>query len=119
MRTLDDLGAIVLIAVFYTESVVLLALLCAGGALAALVLLNIAGVMRVAAYLLVGVLLWICVLKSGVHATLAGVATAFAIPLKSRILTVNRHYAGSNTHCTRGWRSEFCRSLPSPTPGCI
>ncbi len=82
LATLDDLGAIVLIAVFYTSQLSALALLCASGALAALVLLNIAGVMRVAAYLLVGVLLWICVLKSGVHATLAGVATAFAIPLK-------------------------------------
>ncbi len=82
LATLDDLGAIVLIALFYTSGLSLLALACAGLALTALVLLNVAGVTRIAAYLLFGVVLWICVLESGVHATLAGVATAFAIPLR-------------------------------------
>lgn len=82
LATLDDLAAIVLIAVLYTSKLSLLALACAGIALAGLVLLNVAGVTRLASYLLFGVLLWICVLKSGVHATLAGVATAFAIPLR-------------------------------------
>ncbi len=82
LATLDDLGAIVLIAIFYTSKLSLPALLCAGIALSALTLLNMAGVRRIAAYLLVGVVLWVCVLKSGVHATLAGVATAFAIPLR-------------------------------------
>jgi Na+:H+ antiporter, NhaA family len=82
VATLDDLGAIVLIALFYTNQLSFPAMLCAGLALTGLVLLNVAGVTRIAAYLTVGVVLWICVLKSGVHATLAGVATAFAIPLR-------------------------------------
>jgi NhaA family Na+:H+ antiporter len=78
----DDLGAIVVIAFFYTDNLNLLSLGLAGLGVAALVALNRLGVMRVSAYLAVGLVLWVCVLKSGIHATLAGVAVAFAIPLK-------------------------------------
>jgi NhaA family Na+:H+ antiporter len=84
LATLDDLGAIVLIAVFFTSQLSFLSLCLAALALGALVLLNRLGVTRLAPYLLVGIVLWICVVKSGVHATLAGVATAFAIPLRGR-----------------------------------
>lgn len=79
---IDDLGAIVIIALFYTAdlSVEALAIGCAG--LIALVSLNRAGVVRIAPYVLVGAFVWVCVLKSGVHATLAGVVTALAIPLR-------------------------------------
>ncbi len=84
LATLDDLGAIVLIAVFFTSQLSFLSLCLAALALGALVLLNCLGVTRLAPYLLVGIVLWICVVKSGVHATLAGVATAFAIPLRGR-----------------------------------
>jgi Na+:H+ antiporter, NhaA family len=84
LAIIDDLGAIVIIAVFYTGKLSLLSLALAGAALAALVVMNAAGVKRIAAYIIVGVVLWICVLKSGVHATLAGVALAFAIPLRTR-----------------------------------
>jgi NhaA family Na+:H+ antiporter len=82
VAVLDDLGAIVVIATFYTEKLSATALALALVALAALYLLNRAGVIRVAAYLLVGIILWVCVLKSGVHATLAGVAVGLAIPLR-------------------------------------
>jgi NhaA family Na+:H+ antiporter len=84
LAILDDLGAIVIIALFYTDhlSVLSLALACAG--IAVLWVLNRRGVTRLAPYLLTGVVIWICVLKSGVHATLAGVVVAFAIPLASR-----------------------------------
>ncbi len=78
----DDLGAIIIIAVFYTADLSAGALALAGLLLAALAAMNRFGVGRVAAYALVGTLLWVCVLKSGVHATLAGVATALAVPLK-------------------------------------
>ena len=77
---IDDLGAIVIIAVLYTTDLSTGALALAGGTLAALVALNAAGVRRLAPYMLFGVVLWVCVLKSGVHATLAGVATGFAVP---------------------------------------
>ncbi len=81
---IDDLGAIVVIAVFYTADLSALSLGLAAVAVAALVALNLLRVTHIAAYVLVGAVLWICVLKSGVHATLAGVITAFAIPLGAK-----------------------------------
>lgn len=79
---IDDLGAIVVIALFYTHelSVAMLVAAAVGGA--ALFALNRAKVMRADVYVVVGLLIWVCVLKSGVHATLAGVVTALAIPLR-------------------------------------
>ncbi len=76
----DDIGAIAIIALFYTENLSLPMLIAAAIAILVLVTLNVAGVRRLAAYIVVGSVLWVCVLKSGVHATLAGVVTAFAIP---------------------------------------
>jgi NhaA family Na+:H+ antiporter len=78
----DDLGAIIIIAVFYTSGLSTLSLLLAAVVLAAMLVLNLAGVTRVAPYALLGIVLWVCVLKSGVHATLAGVATALLIPMR-------------------------------------
>ena len=77
----DDLGAIAVIAVFYTDHLSFPMLACAGVLVAALVLMSARGVRRLSAYLVVGALLWLCVLKSGVHATLAGVAVALAVPM--------------------------------------
>lgn len=82
LATLDDLGAIIIIAVFYTAKLSTLALVAAGAGLIVLVLFNRLGVTRVALYIFAGVFVWVCVLKSGIHATLAGVALAFTIPLK-------------------------------------
>ncbi len=79
---IDDLGAIVVIALFYTAQLSLPMLLAAGGGALLLFGLNRARVMHVAPYVLIGLVVWVCVLKSGVHATLAGVATALAIPLR-------------------------------------
>lgn len=78
---IDDLGAIIIIAIFYTSNLSLPALLFAAAAVTGLLVLNRLRVANLAAYLLLGTALWICVLKSGVHATLAGVITALAIPL--------------------------------------
>ncbi len=80
---IDDLGAIVVIAVFYTDKLSLPMLLAAGVGVAALFGLNRARVMSVGPYVIVGLVVWVCVLKSGIHATLAGVATALAIPLRN------------------------------------
>ena len=82
---IDDLGAIVVIALFYTERLSVLALSGAGVGLAALFLLNRMKVMRVDVYAAVGLLIWVFVLKSGVHATLAGVLTAMAIPARDAV----------------------------------
>ena len=79
---IDDLGAIVVIALFYTDKLSVTALAGAGVGLAALVLLNRMKVTRVDVYAAVGLLIWVFVLKSGVHATLAGVLTAMAIPVR-------------------------------------
>ena len=83
LAIIDDLGAIVIIALFYTGNLSLVSLLLALGVLAAMFGLNRLGVTRVAPYALLGIVLWVCVLKSGVHATLAGVAMAFAIPMRT------------------------------------
>lgn len=81
LAIIDDLGAIVIIAVFYTSKLSLEALALAALGVAALAILNARGVTRTAAYVLAGAFVWLCVLQSGVHATLAGVVTALAIPL--------------------------------------
>lgn len=78
---IDDLAAIVIIALFYTENLSLTALSWAGVGTLALFALNRFKVMRILPYAVIGTLVWAAVLKSGVHATLAGVITAFAIPL--------------------------------------
>jgi NhaA family Na+:H+ antiporter len=83
LAVLDDLGAIVIIALFYTSDLSVQALLLAGLALVGLLVLNRFGVTRIAPYILVGLVLWTCVLKSGVHATLAGVVTAMFIPARN------------------------------------
>ena len=80
----DDLGAIIIIALFYTTDLSSISFGITAVALAGLVLLNRLNVTRIAAYVLVGVVLWVAVLKSGVHATLAGVILGFAIPLRNR-----------------------------------
>ena len=84
LAIIDDLGAIVIIALFYTTDLSTLSISVAAAALAVLILLNRFGVAKKAAYFMVGTVLWISVLKSGVHATLAGVALAFTIPLTAR-----------------------------------
>ncbi|MEH6790366.1 Na+/H+ antiporter NhaA [Parasphingorhabdus sp.] len=80
---IDDIGAIIIIALFYTAEVSGISLMLAGVGTLALFALNRMGVIRTAPYILVGIFLWICVLKSGVHATLAGVIAALAIPLSA------------------------------------
>jgi NhaA family Na+:H+ antiporter len=85
LAIVDDMGAVIVIALFYTGAVHTGALLVAGAALAVLVLLNSAGVRRLAPYLVVGLVLWIAVHEAGVHSTVAGVLLALAIPSNTRI----------------------------------
>jgi len=84
LAIIDDLGSIVIIAIFYTEQLSWVSLEAATAAVVVLVALNRAGVQRVTWYVLVGVVLWAFVLKSGVHATLAGAVLALAIPFKAK-----------------------------------
>ncbi len=84
LAIMDDLGAIVIIAVFYTSDLSLISLGLAAVGIVILALLNLFNCVRSAAYVMVGLAVWVCVLKSGVHATLAGVAVAFFIPLRAK-----------------------------------
>ena len=91
---------------FYTSQLNLFALGMAAALLAILFCLNRAGVLRLTPYLLLGAVLWYFVLKSGVHATLAGVALALAIPLRPQTRARRRARAAArwNMRCTNPWR---------------
>jgi NhaA family Na+:H+ antiporter len=82
VAVIDDLGAILIIAVFYTAEINLGALALAGLAIVTLGVLNLRGVTRILPYMLAGVALWLFVLKSGVNPTLAGVITALFVPMR-------------------------------------
>ena len=81
---IDDLGAIAVIGLFYTDQLSLPMLAAAGAGIVVLFALNRARVASIGPYAIVGLVVWVCVLKSGVHATLAGVVTALAIPIADR-----------------------------------
>ena len=80
----DDLAAIVIIALFYSSDLALSSLVVAVVALTIGVVMNRMGVTRVSSYVLLGIILWVAVLKSGVHATLAGVLIAFSVPMRDQ-----------------------------------
>jgi NhaA family Na+:H+ antiporter len=82
VAVIDDLGAVLIIALFYTESVSPVMLVAALACFAAMLALNLLGVRRIVPYVVLGLVLWVFLLESGVHPTLAGVATAFAMPLR-------------------------------------
>lgn len=84
LAIIDDLGAIIVIALFYSQEISVQALTIAGIAIIGLILLNRFKVSSLCAYLVVGLVLWTSVLKSGVHATLAGVIIGFCVPLKGK-----------------------------------
>ncbi|MEB2804168.1 Na+/H+ antiporter NhaA [Campylobacter upsaliensis] len=77
----DDVGAILIIAIFYTSKLSIVAFIVASCAILALLILNLLGITRKSFYFICSLILWVSVLKSGVHATLAGLITAFFIPV--------------------------------------
>ena len=84
LAIVDDLGAVMVIAVFYTDSIALEPLAIAGGLFALLMVFNLIGIRKSLPYLIVGALLWYALLQSGVHATLAGILVALTIPAVPR-----------------------------------
>lgn len=85
LAVMDDLGAIIVIAVFYTADLAVAYLLAALAVFGMLICMNrLLRIMALTPYLIGGMLMWVCMLKSGVHATIAGVLLAFAIPFSSR-----------------------------------
>jgi NhaA family Na+:H+ antiporter len=87
LAIVDDIGAVLVIAIFYTAEISLVSLGLAGGILLLLIIMNKMGVRNILIYSIVGIFLWLAFLKSGVHATVAGVLLAFTIPSSSRINT--------------------------------
>jgi NhaA family Na+:H+ antiporter len=111
LAIIDDLGAIVIIAVFYTDELSTTALLLAAGCIAAMLALNLLKVRRVAPYLLIGVVLWVCVLKSGVHATLAGVVIALCLPLRDASVASDDRPFVRLEHALKPWVSFLIMPL--------
>jgi len=107
LAIIDDLGAIVIIALFYTADLSVLAISVAAASLVILIIMNRLGVTRKAAYILIGTVLWVSVLKSGVHATLAGVALAFTIPLGLKKNGVEINLSKSLEHDLHYWVAFF------------
>jgi Na+:H+ antiporter, NhaA family len=94
LAIVDDLGAIIIIALFYSESLDLFALMGVAAVFAILMAMNALGMVRLWAYLIFGLILWILVFKSGIHATIAGVLLALAIPMSGK-------REGSNTPASK------------------
>ncbi len=103
LAIIDDLGAIVVIAAFYTSSLSTEALAFAALFIAGLAILNASGVRRIGPYAVLGLALWVSVLKSGVHATLAGVVLAMFIPLKVPGMADDKRPAIHLEHALKPW----------------
>lgn len=107
LAIVDDLGAIVIIAIFYTSQLSLQALSLAGVCIVGLAVLNRAGVRRLGPYMMVGVVLWVSVLESGVHATVAGVVLAMFIPPKAAGEAEGARPAIQLEHALKPWSAWF------------
>jgi len=102
LSILDDLGAIILIAIFYSHDMSTTSLLLGSLFVLVLIVLNWSGITRAGLYLLVGLFLWLCVLKSGVHATtLSGVILALTIPMRDK--NGNPGPLFQIEHCLKPW----------------
>ena len=104
LAIVDDIGAVLVIALFYTADLSVAALGWAGAVLVSLIAANVIGLRHPAPYAILGILLWLAVLDSGIHATVAGVLLAMTIPARTRI------DAGEFAGRTRGALEEFERA---------
>lgn len=108
LAIVDDLGAVIVIAVFYTETIHLQAIMIAAVLFGLLVALNLGGVRRPLPYIILGTILWIAMLKSGVHATFAGILLAFTIPMRPKFEPERflLHLREMTTHIKEACRKE-------------
>lgn len=105
LAIIDDVAAIVIIAIFYTDNLSLISLGLGSIGVVGAIALNIFGVKRIAPYILIGIFMWVCVLKSGVHATLAGVILAMCIPMVGDKKSANKSTCPVDTleHALHPW----------------
>jgi NhaA family Na+:H+ antiporter len=101
LAIVDDLGAVLVIAIFYTDQIAFLPLLLSGISFTILILFNRAGIHAILPYFIVGLFMWFFMLESGVHATIAGVLAAFTIPSRPKITPI------SFTNSTRNLLDEY------------
>ena len=111
LATFDDIGAIVVVALFFTSQLSAAMLWIAASCLAILFILHRGGVSAMPPYVLVGAVMWTAVLKSEVHATLAGVLLAMFIPLKAGNNPTHSHSVSLNRNSTQPWPLSHCRCL--------
>ena len=97
---IDDLAAILIIALFYTENLAVLPLVGAAVCIFLLLILNRKKIKRLSPYMLLAAILWVCILKSGLHATLAGVLVAIFIPSKNKDETVSTGHISESVTLT-------------------
>lgn len=113
----DDLGAVLIIAFFYTSKIAFLPLAVVLGCVMILAAMNKVNVVKKTPYILVGIVMWYATLQSGVHATIAGVLLAMFIPLFKDNPNVSP-LKNLSVHCIRGLSTPFYPSSPLPTPAC-
>ena len=89
LAIVDDLGAVLVIAIFYTDQINMLPLALSGVTFLMLIILNRFGIHAILPYFIVGIFMWVFVLESGVHATIAGVIAAMAVPSKPKQTSIN------------------------------
>lgn len=104
LAIIDDLGAILIIAVFYTNDLSFAALAWGAIAITVMAVMNVCGIKKTSIYMLAGVILWTAVLKSGVHATLAGVITGLLIPMRGKS---NHSPVDKLSHALHPWVAFF------------
>ncbi|MBL3520761.1 Na+/H+ antiporter NhaA [Arcobacter lanthieri] len=95
LAVVDDLGAIVVVAIFYTSELNYIFFLYSALVYGALIFLNYIGVRKILPYIILGIILWFCVHSSGIHSTIAGVLLAFTIPLKTKNFDKNYEFENS------------------------
>ena len=101
LAIVDDLGAVLVIAIFYTDQIHLLPLMFAGGSFLIMILFNRFGIHAILPYFIMGLFLWFFMLESGVHATIAGVIAALSIPSRPKLTPI------SFTNSTRNLLDEY------------
>ncbi|QKF58793.1 Na+/H+ antiporter NhaA [Aliarcobacter lanthieri] len=95
LAVVDDLGAIVVVAIFYTSELSYIFFLYSALVYGALIFLNYIGVRKILPYIILGIILWFCIHSSGIHSTIAGVLLAFTIPLKTKNFDKNYEFENS------------------------